>query len=467
MEIQISKSDVAWNYFAQIFNLSFGLITLPLILKLLNPDEIGFNYILMSISSIVVLFDLGFSSQFSRYLTYIFSGSQTLEKDGLSSEYSDQMNEHLLAVTVTASKRTYFFMSFVALISLITVGSYYVLCVIKGVDTIPNLYIVWGVFCLSSYFNMYYSYYGVFLESKGLIKERNKAQIISKLAYVVIVVALLLLNFGLLAVVIANLLSPFIFRILANKIFFTGDVKRIIGENKVTRKEVWDIFIKLLYNAKKLGIITVLSSIITYSTTLVIGMFLPLSDVASYGLMAQIVGIITIGATLFFRTYSSRFASLLARHEFEKLKIAFGLSMFFFFLVSLIGMFIILIVPQLIDYFSFNAKLPGLLILLSFYIYKVLEQNQSLFTQLFLFSNDMRFYPSAVATGLSSFTCLLLLLYLGCGLIGVVIAQSVPLYLYVAWYWPWKAMKTFNITHKDLFCVPAKTIKDYVWKRYF
>ena len=87
MEIKVQKRDVIWSYLAQFFNLGVGFITLPAILKMLSADEVGLNYILISISSVIVLFDMGFSSQFSKNITYVLSGAQTIEKEGISSDY--------------------------------------------------------------------------------------------------------------------------------------------------------------------------------------------------------------------------------------------------------------------------------------------------------------------------------------------------------------------------------------------
>jgi len=80
--INISKTDVLWNYIAQFFSLASGLITLPLILKMLTVEEIALNYIFLTVSSLVLLFDFGFSPQFSRNVSYVYGGAQTLKKEG-------------------------------------------------------------------------------------------------------------------------------------------------------------------------------------------------------------------------------------------------------------------------------------------------------------------------------------------------------------------------------------------------
>lgn len=78
--IKISKADIIWNYIAQFFSLTSGLITLPLILKMLTVEEIALNYIFLTISSLVLLFDFGFSPQFSRNVSYVYGGAQSLKR---------------------------------------------------------------------------------------------------------------------------------------------------------------------------------------------------------------------------------------------------------------------------------------------------------------------------------------------------------------------------------------------------
>ena len=76
--IKITKKDIYWSYFAQIFSVFSGIITLPFILKLLTSEEVGFNYLLISMTSLVVLFDFGFAPQFARNISYIYGGTQEL-----------------------------------------------------------------------------------------------------------------------------------------------------------------------------------------------------------------------------------------------------------------------------------------------------------------------------------------------------------------------------------------------------
>ena len=47
--ININKKDVIWSYSTQFFNLVSGLLILPLILTMLSEDDIGMNYLMLTI----------------------------------------------------------------------------------------------------------------------------------------------------------------------------------------------------------------------------------------------------------------------------------------------------------------------------------------------------------------------------------------------------------------------------------
>lgn len=468
MNIKISKSDIIWSYVAQFINLATGLITLPLILKLLSADEVGFNYILISINSIVVLFDLGFSGQFSRYLTYIFSGAQKIQKEGISQEYSESINEHLLASIIKTAKRIYLIVSIIASFFLLTLGTWYVYSVTEGFSLVGNAVLVWCVFCLSSFFNIYYLYFNAFLQGRGLIKENKQAQVYSRVVQITITFILLIAGYGLLSVVVANLIAPFVFRFFAYKRFYTSDIKIILVNNIIQKSEIREVFSILWFNAKKMGIIGILSSALGYASTLVIGSYLSLADVASYGLLVQLTGVVVGVATIHFFSIVPKLSSLMVKKDYVEMRRHFGLSMFFFYIIIITGAIAMFSAVPLLKWFNFDTQLPPYMIVSIYYVYKVNEQNQSLFSQLFLINNDLRFYHCAVWTGIISFVTLWISLYMGYGLLGVVLSQSIPLYAYAAWKWPVDAIETYEINiRKDMVLNSISQIKKIIYGRNF
>lgn len=459
MDIIVTKRDILWSYLAKFFNIGVGLITLPAILKLLSAEEVGVNYILLSISSMIVLFDMGFSSQFSRYLTYIFSGAQKIEKEGVASEYSSDINKHLLAVTIKTAKTIYEILSFIALFFLFSAGTLYIYYITDGFQLINNIFLIWALFCLSSFFNMYFLYLNSFLQGRGLVKESNQAQVMSRIVQLILLLVLLLNDCGLLGVVIANLIAPFVFRFLAFKQFYTADLNSLICDIQVTREEVKKTFGIIFYNAKKIGVIAAFAALLGYASTLIIAMFLPLPVVGSYGVLSQIVGVIGTVSMTYIVSKMPQLSNLMVTNNKIALKKEFGFSMFVFYVIFLGGIICLLFVPFLFNLFGFSVTLPAYGIVIFYGITRFVEQNQSAYCQLLIAQNRLLYFKSSILTCVAEFTLLFVCLRFGWGLWGVVIAQAIPLYAYCAWKWPVFVCKEFEINFmKDVICIPYKSL---------
>lgn len=451
-EIKITKKDVIWSYVAQFFNLGVGFITLPAILKLLNPNEVGLNYILVSINSVITLFDMGFSTQFGKNITYVLSGAQTIEREGISIKYNDSVNEKLLARILATAKKMYKAISWIALVPLLTFGSYYIWEITNKGTSIEHLSLIWIIFCLSCFFNLYFLYYNSFLQGRGFVKEAKQGQILSRVVQIVVMYAMLLSGCGLIAVVVANLVAPFAYRYYANIKFFDSYIKDIINKHPVASEEIKETFIILLYNAKKMGIIGLISAILGYASTIIVGAFLPLSVVGSYGVMIQLIGIVAGMSTILFYSITPELSQYLVKREYKRLRERFGLSLFVFIIVQLLGISAILIAPYFFKIFGFQTQLPGYLIIILFSIYKFLDWNHALYCQLLLLENNLIFYKSEIITGIISIFLQFLFLYLGYGLYGLLIAQMLPLCIYSAWKWPLYSSEKFKISaKKDIF----------------
>lgn len=55
--IEIGKLDIVWSYISKFLGMASGVLVLPFILNKLSPEEIGLNYLMLTIGSMVYLFD--------------------------------------------------------------------------------------------------------------------------------------------------------------------------------------------------------------------------------------------------------------------------------------------------------------------------------------------------------------------------------------------------------------------------
>ena len=455
MEVKVSKKDVIWSYIALFFNIGAGLIVLPLILHMLSTEEIALNYLMLTFGSMVALIDFGFAPQFGRNITYVFSGAQDLKKEGLTESTGEEINYQLLKNLIDVAKRVYFYLSIIVLLILLTFGTAYIYYVTKGFTIVDNSFLIWVIYSISTYFNIYFYYYSSLLTGRGLIMESKKAMMLQKIVYIIISYALLLSGFGLLGVCIANLISPFVNRWLCYHYFYDNDLKIKLSQYISEKDEIKQLFSVIWYNAKKLGINFLGAYAITKFSMFVAGIYLSAADVSSYGLMIQVVTIATGVSTAFFTSYVPKISSLRVSGNRNNLIKTFAFSMDTFYLLFIICSFLIVLAgPTALKIIGSNATLPTDLILITFLLITLLENNHANFATYITTGNDVPFVTAALLSGF--FICLLdfvVLQFTTLGLLGIVLVQGLVQLCYNNWYWPRSVCKDMGISYFSLLLI--------------
>jgi len=464
-----TKKDIIWGYFAQFFSIASGIIVLPLILRKLTPEEIGMNYLMLTVGSMVSLLDFGFAPQFGRNITYIFCGAQFLKKEGIDiiEEGTREINYRLLTTMIHTAKYVYRILAFIVLVVMLTLGSLYIYKVTKGFTNINNSFFIWIVYSVSTFFNIYYTYYTSLLTGKGLIMEAKKAMVYTKLIYILLTVLFLFLGLGLLAVAIANLIAPFAERYISYHYFYSTELKDKIKGFVITKKEKVDLFNIIWFNAKKLGLVFLGAYTISKLSMFLAGLYLPLSVVASYGLMIQFVGIIsTVSGTLFI-IYNPRLSSLKMQGNKKLLLKDFAFSMGSYYLLFLIlGAGFVILGPWLLSLIGSKAVLPVTGVLILYLVIMLLEGNHSFFSSLFVIGNTVPFmWISLITGGLIALGCYLSLTFTGWGILGLVLVQGVVQIAYNNWKWPLVICKEYKMNYFVFlylsFCEIFNRIKTY------
>jgi O-antigen/teichoic acid export membrane protein len=447
--MNLKQKDIIWAYLAQFFQIAAGIIILPLILRMLNTNEIAINYLMLNIGTLVTLFDFGFSGQFSRNFSYIFSGAQNLKKDGviLVSQNSD-INFRLLRVTIYTAQMIYRILSLFVLIVMLTLGTWYIHKTTDGFKLVPNIFTIWVIYSISVFFNFYYMYFNPLLIGKGDIAESRKAIVYSRFVYLGIACILLFLKYGLISIVLANLIAPFVQRFLSIKYIYKKELKEELKKYTVSKKEFIECYNIIWYNAKKMGLVMVASFMINKSSIFLSGLFFTPDDVASYGLMLQLVGVLaSISATLY-TIHLPRFASL--RVSDSKGKILKNLLLVmgaFYFLFIFGSICLIMFGNHFLNVINSNSLLPNKMILILYTAIVLLEYNHSCFAGIIATNNTIPYARSAFIAGL----CIIIgnyvaLRFFHLGIVGLILVQGIVQLCYANWKWPLAACRELNIT---------------------
>jgi O-antigen/teichoic acid export membrane protein len=207
--IQIGKKDLVWNYAATFLKVGSSALLLPLILNLIPTEDVGIWAIFVTVTSLAALLDLGFNTSFSRSVTYVFSGVQSLKVEGfdLTSGHSNAVNYSLLKDVIHAMRWFYSRMAAILFIIMVTFGTLYINNLLENyTGNRKAIFIAWALLCLVNTYNLYSLYYEALLLGKGLVKISKQIIITGQCMYIISAATLLLTGYGLIAIVVAQLI---------------------------------------------------------------------------------------------------------------------------------------------------------------------------------------------------------------------------------------------------------------------
>lgn len=448
----LNKSDLIWGYVAKLVSLGSGIITLPFVLRLLSEDEIALNYIMQNLMGFVVLFDIGFSNQFARNFAFIFGGAQEISKEGTPNKVADYVNFELLFRIVQAAKKFYGLMSVLLAIVLCSAGSLYIYKFTEGYTLVNHSLQLWLTFSLSIVFDFYFRYYNPLLRGKGNIAEMNKIEAISTIFRIILVVILLLAGCGLWSVVVSNFIRLVFARIWYVKTFYSAEIIEEFAKYKTNLYNDWEIIKILWFNAKKAMIVSLATLACTQFGLFFSGLYLGKTDVAGYGILLQIVNIVSgLGSTVN-NNLTSVFSTLRTVGDYRKMQenlyFAMGIMYVFYFISAST---VILLGPSLLNLIGSNAVLPSVMIMFLAFLYRFLQDQHCICSIYISTQNKIVDFESSIIIGvIATILPLLSLQFTNLGLIGVMLAQIIAQLVYPNWKWPYEVCKEFKISYPQL-----------------
>lgn len=445
--IKITIGDSVWSYCAQFVSIGSGIILLPLVLNKLNTPDIAIYYILFSLSSLVTLFDFGFSSQFGRNISYVFSGATTLQKEGVAYSENRQVDFRLLKQLLATAQYIYKRLALYAFLVLSVAGTCYMYKVTDGFSLTAYLFPIWILYILSVYFKIRFLYYNALLMGKGQVKYLQQTTVVYRVITIFFCSFLLLLNCGLVSVVLSDFVALSIQRYLARRGFYTCEIKKELQLFKVSTEEMKSMYAILWYNAQKLGLTSFAGFLVSQLGLFFAGFYLPLEIVASYGLMCQLVMVISALSTTLVTIHVPYFASCIVQHEYEELLKRFSILLLVFYAVFSIGVLLLIsIVPFLLIYIKSQAFLPSLSLVLVYSIIRLLECNHANFATVLVSNNKVPYMKAALFSGFFTLVGLLVVLkYTNWGLWGIVLVPGIVQGVYQNWKWPKVVCEEYEI----------------------
>lgn len=457
MQIEIRKMDIVWGYLAQFLNIGVGILILPMILKKLSSQELGIWYIFLAISNLVYLLDFGFLPTIQRNISYVFSGAQELKEEGIS-KLGKEINYQLLYDLIAVSKKLYRKVSIFTLILCMTLGNVYIYSLCKELNNNRMIYISWVCYIFSIILNFYYYYFNAFLRGRGLIGEANKITIIAKLGLLIVTIFFLKLNYGLLSLTFGNLISIVITRILSYRAFYTGELKEKLKDKKIINN---DLFKVILFNSKKIGLVSLGAFLILRGNTFIASKYLSLDIVGEYGLTLQVYGILGAISSMAFQTFIPKFSQYRIEGNYKKLRELYSFSYFINILIYILGiLFISFIAPIVLEFLGTKTKLLNRNELIFIGIYLCLEIIHSNAAGVIATKNIIPYVKPSIYSGIGIIVLSIILVkYFELGLWGLLISQFIVQLSYNNWKWPLEVNRELEISNRLIFKLGINKLK--------
>jgi O-antigen/teichoic acid export membrane protein len=430
------------SYVTQLFQYGTGLFVLPVILRYLSSSELAIWYIFLSISSFVALFDLGFSQNISRNISYVFNGSQTLLKEGYVVSDDTDINYNLLFSLINTSRKIYRKISIIALLLLSTIGSLYLYFVLKkNSSEIDYVYIAWIVFIISTVFNFYYTYLPLLVRGSGMITEYNYIIIASRIIYIIALFILIFFNCGLLSLAIANFVSALVNRLMGNYYFFGIKMRGHKYKNEKYNDSI-NLFPVLWHNSKKIATVSFCVFVFTQMSVLFSGWFLSANDVAQLGLVLQIFTILQTLARVNFNTYYPQFSALWIEQGIADIKKRFTSSMIIGYVIFFVGLlFICFAGNSTLELIKSKTLLPSMTILLLYGLFYLMEITHGNCAMLIATRNEIPFMKSSIYSSIAAIILIFLFIELNLGIMSFPLALVITSLSYNGWKWPYEVYK--------------------------
>lgn len=449
--MKIDRSDVIWNYGATFLRVASGLIILPLIITRLPIEDVGLWGVMISLNSLIYLFDFGFFTTISRNVTYIFSGAKELSKEGLSHSNNDsQIDFSLLKGVLSASAKVYSLFAITLLILFSTLGTLYINKLLIGYGgNIVNARIAWYAYGLLLSYQFYTYYYDALLVGRGYIKRSRQIIVVSQLLHIITATTLLLSGVGILSMVIGQSLATLVNRTLAKQVFFDTDTRRSL---KVSKQISWrEILSKIWPSVYKSGLSGV-GGVLSKNILPIIGaMFIPLSIMGYYSLTKIIIDVTFTLSLIWFTTYYPKLTANTTKFNNGEVKRIFVKGEIISFVIFLgAAVTTLLFGNSVVSFLKEGTHLLPKWLIIIYFASSFAESVTYISTQVILSSNRVPYWKSQLVTSVIVLILLVIILQItDYGVVALILVPFLIQSLYQNWRWIWVVSKEYSVRLSD------------------
>lgn len=446
LKCQNDKDMLFWGYFSNLVSLFTGILLLPFVINSFKTSELALYFIMQTLILLFSFLDIGFGPQLTKYVTYILSGANEITKVGLSQKRNSKVNTQLLNVVICIAVKFYNYLSIVCIFALSIVGVFYyayseVISEIKS-----DFFYIWIFFSKYIYLNSKFSYLLPYLSGFGYIIETRKISSVAKLIQFVASLVALKLGYGLIGVLFANIVM--ILTQVGVSLYFIYTENLNWEKTSFGVEEDRKIFFKMIYSAKYIGTYYISNLLLARGSLLIGGIFLTSEVMASYGLLVQVMTLVSTFSTVFSNVIQTKMLHYRMTNSSLDIKNKLSNSILSFLFLSVTASTILFFFGDyLLALIGSKSFLPVNIIVILYIVYSLLDTHYQLFNTFIATKNEFPFVKSSMLSSIFSVVCISLALTFTQNVIFLILIPLTFQIFYNFWFWPKWACNNLGDTY--------------------
>jgi len=248
------RLDFLFGVLGTFLQVGTGVIMLPAAAATLSPSSLTFWYVFLTIQTLALLIEFGFTPTLSRNFTYVFSGARVLRTEGVPESTDRGVSVELLANLLRASRRLYFFMALIVLLLLGVGGTVYLAALSTTTTDIAYIWPAWACFLAAMTAQTSYSWQGCIMVGADRMRQNYQVFTVARLVQVVLSLGGLYFFPNILTLAAAYAVSVLVGRVHARLV--VADVLRMTMHVRTELAKVREILRTIVPTAAKLGWVT-------------------------------------------------------------------------------------------------------------------------------------------------------------------------------------------------------------------
>jgi O-antigen/teichoic acid export membrane protein len=404
-------------------------------------------YVFLSLGALVPLMDLGFIVAVNRAVAYAMAGAKELRAQGIvpSESQHARPNHELIWHLLRATRILYRWLSALAFLLLGLFGTVVVGLRVAETDSPPLTWVAWGATLMSGVWEVYASWWGVFLLSLNRVVRATQLNFLAYLVKLVLGCVLLLCGADLLSLPLAGLFAGLLHRALARRecLQVLAEFPRPSGPTDVKA-----LLGKLWPNSWRQGLVTLSTYLSTNANALICLKVFGLAANAQFGLSTQIIAISQGMATVWTDVKWPLVFQLRTRQDHPGLRQMLWARVWLQIITfSLLAALAVAFGPTLLQWLGSEKKLLPVPWLVALAAQGLLDMQFSFWTCLLCTENRVPSLRATVVTSLASVVLVLSLVHFSSlGVPSLILGPLLARSIYNYWYWPLAGARSLRST---------------------